>query len=138
MKVVEDRVAISKRAVNKRMSTSRFQSIFKKENSEGLRKNLIVPSQKRSSSSRLRYCILCATPDEPVFLRPHPHGGQLKVRDILKLLGADGWFVVVIAGSHRQMKHPTKPGRVTVSGHPSDDIHPKTLKSILTQAGLRK
>ncbi|HEU4480020.1 MAG TPA: type II toxin-antitoxin system HicA family toxin [Pyrinomonadaceae bacterium] len=36
------------------------------------------------------------------------------------------------------MKHPIKPGRVTVSGHMSDDIHPKTLRSILTQAGLKK
>jgi predicted RNA binding protein YcfA (HicA-like mRNA interferase family) len=62
----------------------------------------------------------------------------LKVRDILKLLKNDGWFVVVIVGSHRQLKHPDKPGRVTVSGHPADDIHPKTLKSILTQAGLKK
>jgi predicted RNase H-like HicB family nuclease len=38
--------------------------------------------------------------------------------------------------SRRQFKHPAKPGRVTVSGHPRDDIHPKTLKSIVTQAGL--
>jgi predicted RNA binding protein YcfA (HicA-like mRNA interferase family) len=62
----------------------------------------------------------------------------VKVRHILKLLRSDGWAVVVTVGSHRQMKHPTKPGRVTVAGHPSDDIHPKTLKSILTQAGLKK
>jgi predicted RNA binding protein YcfA (HicA-like mRNA interferase family) len=41
-------------------------------------------------------------------------------------------------GSHRQLKHSTKSGRVTVSGHPADDIHPKTLKSILTQAGWKK
>src|SRR5262249_35766139 len=39
---------------------------------------------------------------------------------------------------HRQLQHPTKPGTVTVSGHPSQDIHPKTLNSILRQAGLRK
>ena len=62
----------------------------------------------------------------------------MKVRDVLKALKKDGWNVVVTVGSHRQMKHPTKQGRVTVAGHLSDDIHPKTLNSILTQAGLKK
>ncbi|HZT59503.1 MAG TPA: type II toxin-antitoxin system HicA family toxin [Pyrinomonadaceae bacterium] len=62
----------------------------------------------------------------------------MKVREILKLLKDDGWYLVVTEGSHRQFKHPNKPGRVTVSGHPRDDIHPKTLKSILMQAGLTK
>lgn len=62
----------------------------------------------------------------------------MKVRDVLKLLRKDGWSVVVMVGSHRQMKHLTKSGRVTVAGHSSDDVHPKTLKSILTQAGLKK
>lgn len=61
----------------------------------------------------------------------------MKVREVLKLLQEDGWFLVTTEGSHRQFKHHAKPGRVTVSGHPSDDIHPKTLKSILTQAGLK-
>jgi len=62
----------------------------------------------------------------------------MKVREVLKLLKQDGWYLVTTEGSHRQFKHPSKSGRVTVSGHPSDDIHPKTLKSILTQAGLQK
>ena len=62
----------------------------------------------------------------------------MKVRDVLKLPKDDGWYLVVTEGSHRQFKHLTKPGRVTVAGHPSDDVHPKTLRSILTQAGLRK
>ena len=62
----------------------------------------------------------------------------MKVRDVLKLLKNDGWLVVTTVGSHRQMKHPTKLGRVTVAGHLSDNLHPKTLKSILTQAGLKK
>ena len=66
------------------------------------------------------------------------HVGTVKVRDVLKLFRNGGWFLITTVGSHRQLKHPTKPGRVTVSGHPSDDIHPKTLKSILTQAGLKK
>ena len=61
----------------------------------------------------------------------------MKVRDVIKLIEKDGWRRVVTEGSHRQFKHPSKPGRVTVAGHPSDDVHPKTLKSILTQAGLK-
>ncbi len=61
----------------------------------------------------------------------------MKVREILKLLKDDGGYFVTTEGSHRQFKHSTKPGRVTVAGHPSDDIHPKTLKSILSQAGLK-
>jgi predicted RNA binding protein YcfA (HicA-like mRNA interferase family) len=61
----------------------------------------------------------------------------MKVREILRLLADDGWYLVATEGSHRQFKHPTKPGRATVAGHPSDDIHPKTSKSILTQAGLK-
>lgn len=62
----------------------------------------------------------------------------MKVRDLLKLLKDDGWYLVTTEGSHRQFKHPTKPGRATVAGHPNEDVHPKTLKSILTQAGLKK
>jgi predicted RNA binding protein YcfA (HicA-like mRNA interferase family) len=62
----------------------------------------------------------------------------MTVREILRLLKAEGWYLVTTVGSHRQFKHATKSGRVTVSGHPSDDIHPKTLKSILNQAGLER
>jgi predicted RNA binding protein YcfA (HicA-like mRNA interferase family) len=39
--------------------------------------------------------------------------------------------------SHRQYKHPSKPGRVTIAGHRNDDVDPKTLNSILKQAGLK-
>ena len=60
----------------------------------------------------------------------------MKVRDIIKQIEADGWFLVRTRGAHRQFHHPTKPGTVTVSGHPADDIHPDTLKSIFRQAGL--
>jgi predicted RNA binding protein YcfA (HicA-like mRNA interferase family) len=61
----------------------------------------------------------------------------MKVRDVLRLLKDDGWVLVATRGSHRQYKHPTKAGRVTVSGSPSDDVAPGTLNSILKQAGLR-
>jgi predicted RNA binding protein YcfA (HicA-like mRNA interferase family) len=62
----------------------------------------------------------------------------VKIREVLRLLTEDGWEVVTTRGSHRQLKHPTKPGRVTVAGKPSDDLHPKSAASILRQAGLRR
>ena len=61
----------------------------------------------------------------------------MKVNDVLRLLHDDGWFFVGNRGSHRQFKHPSKPGRVTVPGKPSDDLAPGTLGSILKQAGLK-
>ena len=60
----------------------------------------------------------------------------MKVREVLKRLQADGWYRVRARGGHRQFKHPTKPGRVTVSGKLSHDLAPGTLNSILKQAGL--
>lgn len=60
----------------------------------------------------------------------------MKVRDVLKRLRQDGWHRVRSKGGHRQFKHPTKGGRVTVSGHENDDVHPKTLRSIWQQAQL--
>jgi predicted RNA binding protein YcfA (HicA-like mRNA interferase family) len=62
----------------------------------------------------------------------------VKVREMLELLAEDGWEVVGTRGSHRQFKHPTKSGRVTVAGKRNDDLHPKTAASILRQAGLRE
>lgn len=62
----------------------------------------------------------------------------MKVREVLRLLSDDGWEVVTTRGSHRQLKHPSKPGRVTVAGKGSDDLHPKTAATILRQAGLRQ
>lgn len=61
----------------------------------------------------------------------------MKVSEILRLLHDDGWAVVTTRGSHRQLKHSTKPGRVTVAGKPSDDLAPGTLNSILKQAQLK-
>jgi predicted RNA binding protein YcfA (HicA-like mRNA interferase family) len=62
----------------------------------------------------------------------------MKVRDILRIIEAEGWRLLVQKGSHRQYKHPAKSGRVTVPGHPSDDLHPKLEKSIRRQAQLRE
>jgi predicted RNA binding protein YcfA (HicA-like mRNA interferase family) len=62
----------------------------------------------------------------------------MKVSEVLRLLQDDGWYLVGTRGSHRQFKHRTKPGRVTVAGKPSDDLAPGTLNSILKQSGLKK
>jgi predicted RNA binding protein YcfA (HicA-like mRNA interferase family) len=61
----------------------------------------------------------------------------MKVRDVLKALTEDGWKLKNTRGSHRQFFHTTKPGKVTVNGHPSDDVAPGTLGSIMKQAGLK-
>jgi predicted RNA binding protein YcfA (HicA-like mRNA interferase family) len=61
----------------------------------------------------------------------------MKVRDILRMIGDDGWYQARQRGSHRQFKHPTKPGLVTVAGKPGDDVAPGTLNSILKQSGLK-
>jgi predicted RNA binding protein YcfA (HicA-like mRNA interferase family) len=62
----------------------------------------------------------------------------MKVREVIKLIEEDGWFLVATRGSHRQYKHETKAGRVTIVGKPSDDLAPGTLNSILKQAGLKE
>jgi len=59
-----------------------------------------------------------------------------KVREMIKYVEADGWYFVSQKGSHRQYKHPTKTGRVTIPGNLGDDLLPATAKSILNQAGL--
>ena len=62
----------------------------------------------------------------------------MKVRDVIKLIEADGWYLVVTKGSHRQYKHRQKVGRVTIAGHPSDEMAPGTLNSVLKQAQLKE
>ena len=60
----------------------------------------------------------------------------MKVRDVIRRLVEDGWVQVSQKGSHRQFKHPTKRGKVTVPGKPSDDLREGTYRSIPRQAGL--
>ena len=59
------------------------------------------------------------------------------LKDIIKLLEKDGWFLIKTRGSHRQYKHPTKTGLVTVLGKPRDELAPGTLNSIRKQAGFK-
>lgn len=62
---------------------------------------------------------------------------RYKVREVIEMLEADGWRLVATRGSHRQFKHPTKKGRVTVNGKPSDTLDQEILNSIFKQAGWR-
>jgi len=62
----------------------------------------------------------------------------MKVRKLIKLLEDDGWTQVRQRGSHRQFRHPVKPGTVTVAGKPGVDMPPGTLNAILKQAGLKE
>jgi predicted RNA binding protein YcfA (HicA-like mRNA interferase family) len=60
----------------------------------------------------------------------------MKVRDVLKLIEADGWYRIKAKGGHRQYKHAHKRGRVTVPGHLNEDLARGTLRSVLKQAEL--
>jgi len=57
-------------------------------------------------------------------------------KELLKILKIDGWYLDDVTGSHHQLKHPTKPGKVTVP-HPRKDLPKGTVNSILKQAGLK-
>jgi predicted RNA binding protein YcfA (HicA-like mRNA interferase family) len=59
-----------------------------------------------------------------------------KVKEMIDLIEADGWFFLRQKGSHRHFRHPTKKGTVTIPGKLSDDLLPNTSKSILKQAAL--
>ena len=61
----------------------------------------------------------------------------MKVREVIRRLERDGWELARTRGSHRQFRHPRKPGTVTVAGKLGEDLPPGTLSSILKQAGLR-
>ncbi|MEH1800092.1 MAG: type II toxin-antitoxin system HicA family toxin [Nostoc sp.] len=62
----------------------------------------------------------------------------MKVREVIKRLEADGWYLARTKGSHRQFKHPDKPGTVTVAGKPNVDVPIGTLKNIWRQAQLEE
>ncbi|MEL7077785.1 MAG: type II toxin-antitoxin system HicA family toxin [Cyanobacteria bacterium J06648_1] len=62
----------------------------------------------------------------------------MKVKEIIKLVERDGWYLARTKGSHRQYKHQIKMGLVTIPGKLSDELAPGTQNSILKQAGLKK
>jgi len=61
----------------------------------------------------------------------------MKVKEIIKIIEQDGWFMVRSKGSHRQFKHNNKKGVVTIAGNLNDDLAKGTLNSILKQADLK-
>ena len=60
----------------------------------------------------------------------------IKVSEIIRKLEKDEWYLHKQKGSHRQFKHETKDGKVTVNGKLSDDVSKDLLKSIEKQSGL--
>ena len=63
---------------------------------------------------------------------------SMKVREVIEFIEADGWYLVATRGSHRQYKHPDKPGRITIPGKLSDTLPHGTLNSIWKQAGYKE
>jgi len=62
---------------------------------------------------------------------------RFKVKEVIKMLEAEGWFIKNQKGSHRQFKHPIKTTKVTVNGKPSDTLSQELLNSIFKQAGWK-
>jgi predicted RNA binding protein YcfA (HicA-like mRNA interferase family) len=61
----------------------------------------------------------------------------MRVREVIKLIEASGWFIVRMKGSHRQYKHPDRQGVVTIAGNLDDELAKGTLNSVLKQSGLK-
>ena len=61
----------------------------------------------------------------------------MKIKEIIKIIEEDGWFMVRMKGSHRQFKHTRKKGIVTIAGNLNHDLAKGTLNSIINQAGLK-
>ena len=62
----------------------------------------------------------------------------MKVREIIRIIEDDGWYLVRTKGSHRQFHHPEKKGTVTVAGGPNVDVPIGTLKRIDEQAQIER
>ena len=79
-----------------------------------------------------------SAPPSPGPVRGASYGLRMpvKVREAIRRIEAAGWELSRTRGSHRQYRHPDRPGLVTIAGKPSDSLHPKTWASIIRQAGL--
>jgi predicted RNA binding protein YcfA (HicA-like mRNA interferase family) len=84
----------------------------------------------RFSGRRRRLSQLTPTVDA---MPPLP---RITGRELARALGKRGWVVVAQKGSHAQLKHPARGGRVTVPLHAGETIGPGLLRSILSQAGM--
>jgi len=65
-----------------------------------------------------------------------PKFGNLRAREVIRALNKGGFYIHEQSGSHVHLKHPTRPGRVTVPYHESFDLPKHIIKSIIRQAGL--
>ena len=65
-----------------------------------------------------------------------PRMPRVTAREAERAIMQDGWYVESSRGSHRQSRHPNKAGRVTIAHHRGVTLDPKTLASIIAQAGL--
>ena len=65
-----------------------------------------------------------------------PRLPRITADELLRAMRRDGWVETHQEGSHIQLRHPTKPGRVTIAYHRGDILNPKTLARALLQAGL--
>ena len=73
-----------------------------------------------------------------LFVLPlHFDGVRMKVKEIIRLIEKRGWYLVSQKGSHRQYKHSTIPGRVTIAGNLNDDLPKGTANSVFKQAGIK-
>lgn len=61
----------------------------------------------------------------------------MKVKEVIKMIEQDGWFMIRRRGSHRQYKHSNKKGLVTIAGHLNDELAKGTLNSVFKQARLK-
>ena len=97
-------------------------------------------SQPFYSSPNRAQSVIIEKPNEGKHLKQiQGTGGTiLKIREIIKVIEADGWYLVATKGSHRQYKHPEKTGRITIAGHLTDDLAPGTINSIFKQAQLKE
>ncbi len=62
----------------------------------------------------------------------------MKIREVIKIIEGDGWYLVRTKCSHKQYKHPVNAGRITIAGHLNHDLAPGTLNSIFKQAHLKR
>ena len=65
-----------------------------------------------------------------------PRMPRVPAREAERAVMRDGWLHIGGSGSHRQYAHPTKPGAVTIAHHAGQVLHPRTLSSIIQQAGM--
>ncbi len=63
---------------------------------------------------------------------------EKKVREIIKMIGEDGWYLVVMKGSHRQYKHPENPELITIAGYPGNNLSPGTLHCVYKQDRMER